>query len=207
MSSTMPDTTQGSAGLCDLCGADALEQVYRPEGSARGLTVHLCTHCGLVQSLPRIDHAPRRAASVSSGADWGNVRYGKGFRAAVAVDRLLPRLSGLDRPRVLDVGASRGAFIEAFRTVMPQAEITAVEPDTRVIGAYGADPSVTTIRERIEEVRLPEAQFDIVHSCHTLEHLRSPADTMRDHWRVLKPGGLLFAEVPSLAFLDAPDIV
>jgi hypothetical protein len=33
-----------------------------------------------VQSLPRIDHAPRRAASVSADADWGNVRYGKGFR-------------------------------------------------------------------------------------------------------------------------------
>ena len=66
---------------CDLCGNAALERVYAPQGSTRKLTVWLCTHCGLVQSLPRIDHAPRAKASVSADADWGNVRYGKGFRA------------------------------------------------------------------------------------------------------------------------------
>ena len=41
--------------LCDLCGADSLDQIYQPERSGRGLKIYLCRHCGLVQSLPRID--------------------------------------------------------------------------------------------------------------------------------------------------------
>ena len=64
---------------------------YAPERSTRGLKVYLCRHCGLVQSLPRIDRTRQRhAAAVSGGADWGNVRYGKGFRTRQALDALAP---------------------------------------------------------------------------------------------------------------------
>ena len=73
---------------CGLCNETSLDEVYTPERSTRGIKVYLCRHCGLVQSLPRIDHAPRRGAAVSSGADWGNVRYGKGFRTKAALDAI-----------------------------------------------------------------------------------------------------------------------
>ncbi|MCP5432787.1 MAG: class I SAM-dependent methyltransferase [Alphaproteobacteria bacterium] len=202
----MSSTTEASA-LCDCCGSDRLEAIYRPEDSERGLTVHLCRHCGLVQSLPRVDRVPRRETRVSSGADWGNVRYGKGFRAAAAIDRLARRLADIARPAILDVGASRGAFIEALRTLGLDARVTAVEPDMRVLGDYARDETIETICERIEDVDLPSEAFDLVHSCHTLEHLRSPAATLRDHWRVLKPGGLLYVDVPNLAFLASPNVV
>jgi len=75
--------------ICELCRSDALREVYTPERSLRDITVHVCAHCGLVQSLPRADRAPRRAPAVSSGADWGNVRYGKGFRTKIALDAVM----------------------------------------------------------------------------------------------------------------------
>src|SRR5580658_6311275 len=74
--------------LCELCRHDKLEAIYEPERSTRGLKVHLCRHCGLLQSLPRIDRAERASAAVSGGADWGNVRYGKGFRTSTALNLL-----------------------------------------------------------------------------------------------------------------------
>ena len=74
-----PDTVDEQP-LRTLPPATRSNPSMKPEGSGRGLKIHLCRHCGLVQSLPRIDRAPRRSAAVSSGADWGNVRYGKGFR-------------------------------------------------------------------------------------------------------------------------------
>src|SRR3954465_1571194 len=84
--------------LCDLCGATSLAQVYKPERSTRGLQIYLCRHCGLVQSLPRIDRmASRNQATVSQGADWGNVRYGKGFRTQIALDALA-RHADLEAP-------------------------------------------------------------------------------------------------------------
>ena len=73
--------------LCELCRHDTLEPVYEPEGSTRGLKVHLCGHCGLVQSMPRIDRARARASRGFRGADWGNVRYGKGFRTKAGTRR------------------------------------------------------------------------------------------------------------------------
>ncbi len=75
---------------CDFCRRDNLTAVYKPDGTTRGLTVYLCHHCGLVQSAPRIARtAQRHDAAVSGGADWGNVRYGKGFRTQIALDAAL----------------------------------------------------------------------------------------------------------------------
>ena len=64
---------------CDFCRPDSLTFAYAPDGSTRGLKVYVCQHCGLVQSAPRIARTKERhSAAVSGGADWGNVRYGKG---------------------------------------------------------------------------------------------------------------------------------
>src|SRR5688572_17402687 len=96
--------------LCDLCRSPALEPVYQPPGSGAGLTVHLCDHCGLVQSLPRIGHAPHPAAGVSSSADWSDVRYGKGFRTEACLAILRTRADIGQPLSVLDVGSNRGSF-------------------------------------------------------------------------------------------------
>jgi hypothetical protein len=80
---------------CELCRHDTLEAIYEPERSTRGLKVYLCRHCGLLQSLPRIDRTERAPAAVSGGADWGNVRYGKGFRTATPLSTALKRHADL----------------------------------------------------------------------------------------------------------------
>ncbi|MBN9531875.1 MAG: class I SAM-dependent methyltransferase [Alphaproteobacteria bacterium] len=194
-------------GICGLCHRDTLEDVYQPEGSTRGITVHLCRHCGLVQSLPRVAHAPRRPPSVSGGADWGNVRYGKGFRTRAAL-AALARHADLATPlHLLDVGSNRGSFAKAFLDAAPSAQIVAVEPDERVAESCAGLARTQLITGRIENVALEDARFDIVHSCHTIEHLADPAQVLADHWRVLKDGGLLVLDAPNLAFLGGSDVV
>jgi SAM-dependent methyltransferase len=181
--------------------------VYEPDASKRGLKVYACTHCGLVQSLPRIDRAPRAPAAVSGGSDWGNVRYGKAFRTNVVLS-LLDRHANLSGElSVLDVGSNRGSFVKAFLDIADLACVVAVEPDERVASACGGLDRVELINDRIENVALETARFDIVHSCHTIEHLADPARVLADHWRVLKPGGLLILDAPNIAFLAANDIV
>src|SRR4051812_11869600 len=106
---------QAELPFCDFCGRDSLKFSYLPEGSTRGLKVYLCGHCGLVQSAPRIDRTEKRHdAAVSGGADWGNVRYGKGFRTQAAMNALARHCRFDDGIAMLDVGSNRGRFTAAF---------------------------------------------------------------------------------------------
>jgi SAM-dependent methyltransferase len=192
---------------CELCQRAALEPVYKPERSTRGLTVHLCTACGLLQSLPRIDRAARAPAAVSSGADWGNVRYGKGFRTQIAVEALRRHRDFAAAFDILDVGSNRGSFARAFLNAAPRARLTAVEPDERVAASSAGLPRTQLIVQRIEDTALETRRFDAVHSCHTVEHLIHPARTLADHHRTLKDGGILVLDAPNTALLAADDIV
>jgi len=192
--------------ICDFCRHDCAP-AYLPEGGTRGLTVHVCHHCGLVQSGPRIARTKgRHAAAVSGGADWGNVRYGKGFRTKPALDALA-RHSDLAAPlRLLDVGSNRGSFVRAFLECAPNAIVTAVEPDERFADSAADLARTELIRARIEHTDLPDCGFDIVHSCHTIEHLAEPFAALKDHWRVLKSGGLLVIDAPNIALIGGEDI-
>lgn len=192
---------------CDLCHRETLTQVYEPERSTRGLKVYLCHHCGLVQSLPRIDRAPRRAAAVSGGSDWGNVRYGKAFRTEAAMKALSRHARFNGDITLLDVGSNRGSFVKAFLDAAPSAHVLALEPDERVADSCKDLERTDLIVSRIEDAALETGRFDIVHSCHTIEHLAHPQDVLADHWRVLKPGGLLVLDAPNIAILDESDMI
>lgn len=193
--------------LCDLCRRDALEFVYQPDQSTRGVSVHLCKRCGLLQSLPRIDRDKRAPAAVSGGADWGNVRYGKGFRTKIALDALAQHTNLNAEIALLDVGSNRGSFAKALLAAAPQAHIVAVEPDERVAQSCGTLERTELIQARIEDAALESDRFDVVHSCHTIEHLAHPASVLADHWRVLKTGGFLILDAPNTALLASDDIV
>ncbi len=146
-------------------------------------------------------------AAVSGGADWGNVRYGKGFRTQIAVDALRRHTDFSSEFTLLDVGSNRGSFARAFLNGAPNAHLIAVEPDERVAASVAGMPRTQLIQERIENVALETRRVDAIHSCHTIEHLIHPAKTLADHHRVLKDGGILVLDAPNTALLASDDIV
>jgi SAM-dependent methyltransferase len=197
-----------SSSLCGFCGHDGLAFAYLPDGGTRGLKVHVCGHCGLVQSTPRIARTKdRHGAAVSGGADWGNVRYGKGFRTDAAMAAIRRHADLSQGIALLDVGSNRGSFARAFLEAAPAACLTAVEPDERFADSCADLPRTELVRARTEDTALAEASFDIVHSCHTIEHLGAPFAALQDHARVLRPGGLLVIDAPNIALIGGEDIV
>lgn len=145
--------------------------------------------------------------AVSAGADWGNVRYGKAFRTKDNINLLKSHVDTGSLGTVLDVGANRGAFCTAIKSLASNAFITALEPDERVIDAYENVDRVTLVQARIEDIEFESEGFDLIYSCHTLEHLKSPRETLTDHWRTLKPGGYLLLELPNIHMLAVEDMV
>jgi ubiquinone/menaquinone biosynthesis C-methylase UbiE len=195
-----------TSAACGFC-AGTLAPRYRPDRSRRGLTVHVCQACGLVQSTPRTAQAARRgAAAVSGGADWGNLRYGKGFRTKAAMAALARHADLNANLAVLDVGSNRGSFARALLDAAPTAALTALEPDERFAAAVQDLPRTRPIGARIEDMAFADASFDVVHSCHTIEHLAEPFWVLRDHARILKHGGLLVIEAPNIALIGGEDI-
>jgi SAM-dependent methyltransferase len=89
----------------------------------------------------------------------------------------------------------------------PLAALTAVEPDERFADACEELPRTQLVRARIENTRLMDGAFDIVHSCHTIEHLGEPFAALKDHNRVLCDGGLLLIDAPNIALIGGDDIV
>jgi SAM-dependent methyltransferase len=54
----------------------------------------------------------------------------------------------------------------------------------------------TYISDIVKMPEVPDNKFDIVFCTEVLEHVRDPFSAVREIWRVLKPGGFLFASSP-----------
>lgn len=102
--------------------------------------------------------------------------------------------------RMLDVGSERGYFLDAMRKRGWSVE--GVEPHRPFAefarSAFGLDIT----HARLEEVRVVGG-YDLLTMWHVLEHVDSPLDVLRRCYELLKPGGLLFIEVPNLDSLGA----
>jgi SAM-dependent methyltransferase len=192
--------------LCDFCHNPLGEDVYIPTGTRRDIKVRVCQVCGLTQSRQGTSET-KRIQTLSTDADWGNVRHGKGVRFG-ALRTILEREVNWDEvSHALDIGANRGDFVLWLRDAHPQVEIWAIEPDRIVVDSYAALPELHLILDRVEHVTLPVGQFDLVFCSHTLEHADSGAGMIEIMRQALRPGGLLLLEVPNLAGIQGEDIV
>ncbi len=183
---------------CDLCGSASLTPIYRPEMTQRDLTVFVCSVCGLVQSLPRIDKIAKHILSSSSGADFGNLRYGKQFSLPL-LESILRKHLDKDKPkRCLDVGAGRGWVAQKISELVIVEDMWCVEPDTNLV-----NPNETWkwIQDRIENVVLPETFFDVITLIHTLEHVKSPRLTLCKLNASMIENGLLYVVVPNIEYI------
>ncbi|MEJ7810662.1 MAG: class I SAM-dependent methyltransferase [Gemmatimonadaceae bacterium] len=106
--------------------------------------------------------------------------------------------------RVLEIGCGRGGFAcwLAGHAERP-AEVVAADFSATAVHLakeFAARHHVAGVRWEVGDIQAidhPDASFDTVISCETIEHVPDPRRAIRELARVLKPGGRLFLTTPN----------
>jgi SAM-dependent methyltransferase len=104
--------------------------------------------------------------------------------------------------RVLDIGCGKGSFLKSFKAARGGWQYVGVEPSREEAVLARREASFEIHEGMFGSVPLEKNSFDLVAIMHVLEHVSRPADVVRQMADIIKPGGLLFVEVPNTLDLN-----
>jgi 2-polyprenyl-3-methyl-5-hydroxy-6-metoxy-1,4-benzoquinol methylase len=192
---------------CLLCGGRNWSSLVEAADTTAGGTglwfaVVQCQECGLCFTNPRPNsdtisqfypsvYRPHRTSSLRRPRwRWPGMR-GRG--PAKKEHRVL---SWRGPGRLLDFGCGGGAFLAHMHRQAWQ--VTGLDVSTIAIQRIRTELGLRAIVGTLPHPELRPASFDIVTMWHSLEHVHSPLDVLREAHRLLVPGGKLFVAVPNI---------
>ena len=184
---------------CWACGSDAT-----PDASWLPVRLHRCGECGLLFAPDRDAgelqdlYDARYFDEYPGGERYEEDPAQRRYEAARRIELVRRyRRSG----RLLEIGAAAGHFVEAARD--SGFEPIGVEPAADLARAATERLGVPVLAGFIEEVDLPDGEFDVACAWHVVEHLSEPHHALVRLRDALVPGGHLFVEVPNIDSVQA----
>lgn len=185
---------------CNLCGADDYIVRFKA-GVAQPAQIVECRKCGFMYANPRTG-APDHELIVDYDPDFVEKNHANGERFAkeslqvrdYAVTRDLLAKRFPQRGKLLEVGSGYGYLLDYFR--QDDWTVTGVEPNEGLNRHARKQLGLDVLSEILPDAAFPDASFDVVTMMHVIEHVPDPTDTLREIYRVLKPGGMLVMETP-----------
>jgi len=194
------DTSQKNLSLvdvpCPLCGG--MDRRY--ERTLNGYRLVRCLCCGAVHQNPQctvgdLMYIYKEKRDAGFLIDLYKRLHTDSVLAEY--DRKLAILESLlpTKGRILDFACAAAYFVE--------------QASRRGWDAHGVDVgdwSRTAAESRgvrnvhvglLSELRFPDGYFDVVFAAQVLEHLPSPAGDLAEIRRILRPGGILYVDVPN----------
>lgn len=187
---------------CALCAARGTEVVSRTDRHGAPLMTVMCSGCGVVRNDPIPTEAEletfyrRDYRKDYKGAEEPRLRQ---------VWRNLDRLNGHFRTfrdvyapggTWLDLGSGSGEF--SFLARQLGAEVTAVEPNEGYAAYCREKLDLPVTTGRMEDCGFAPRSFDLIRLSHVLEHMRDPVASLERLRGWLKPGGMIYIEVPDI---------
>jgi SAM-dependent methyltransferase len=194
--STMPVT------VCIACGADQFGTTQLDEENR---SLRACTVCGTSETFPKPDAATLEAQYSEAYYGPDNVKFVPAVEAFVAwmtrkrAAQVHTLMSG--QGRILEIGCGRGLLLQQLAVL--GHECHGIERSELAAQRAGQMKGLRVYTQPLEECPFAEQYFDLVIIWHVLEHLEYPQKTLALISRLLRPGGLLYLEVPNLDSLQA----
>lgn len=154
----------------------------------------ICANCGFIFFSPRCeekDYAIKFDVINNQRTDILNEKetYSKTYddKKAFLIFKGLTELRKIENSTIIDIGGARGLYLKYF---LPNNRCYVVD-----YVKHDLMSGVTYLCKSSQEI--PEAiKADVVLFCHTLEHVLEPVREILNIKNILKPGGLLYIEVP-----------
>jgi len=191
---------------CSICHK-AIELVSPLEvlRDDRRYRVVYCNNCGIGITVPQ---PPQEDLARFYAAGSYRLETGGRFRYAVELGLSLFRAQRKNRirkyaakGRILDVGCGRGLFLDLMKK--GGWEVMGTEIDREVAATIASEYGIPVLHGDLGDCGLPPSSFDVVTLLHVLEHVRNPAETIKECNRLLKKGGLLVVSTPNIRSMQA----
>lgn len=192
---------------CIVC--DTNKFAYRPYGQgfcalSKEVRIQICLTCGLGQVIPLPDGLELEAYyKADQYQKWHSseklleMESLPHSRALSQYDLLAGYLDFNSIQTVLDFGAGSAPTTRTIKIRHPYIITSAVELSKSLRGLLIDCNEVDVVYETLPQVI---GQYDLIIVSQTLEHLVDPLGDIRKFRHLLKPGGLLFIEVPNCPY-------
>ncbi len=199
-----------NVGNCPICsgpGINFFDARIADELHVR-YSVEKCSHCGTNYTAPQ--PTPEDLKVIYSDEYWDatgaeNIPDGKRglvsrFNSLRQTWSIRPFLSILpSNARVLDVGCGAGHLAEIL--VKNGFCVQVTEVSERMLRSVMQRLRVKGYKGNLDTLQI-DPGFDAVVFNHVLEHVPAPMENMQVAFRILKPGGYLYIELPNIASLQ-----
>ncbi|MCB2213804.1 methyltransferase domain-containing protein [bacterium] len=197
---------------CLLCGSENQHPFATVKSFGYPLSYVQCDRCGLVfqseegsqAADPEFYAATYRKIYQSSEEPTAKDLWVQNQRAQHLI-AVLQAKGVTDVERTLDIGASAGVLLGAFRDAYA-CSVTGVEPGD-AYRAFAAKKGIEMFASLDELIEQGPERFDLVSLSHVLEHLPDPVGTLRSIRKdLLTPDGTLLLEVPNFYAHDSYEL-
>jgi 2-polyprenyl-3-methyl-5-hydroxy-6-metoxy-1,4-benzoquinol methylase len=183
---------------CPACGSED-RRTLAHEGR---LGIVQCQRCRLVYTSPRFarpqeHYLGEREAIIKK---YGAILRGEaGHPRDVNYDQELRAIAEIvPSGRLLDVGSHCGFFLRRARGM--GWDLTGVEPSVNACALGREYFDLNIVHGTLGEAAFPARSFDVVTLVDVFEHVEQPVALLREAYRVIKPGGVLFIKVPNIVY-------
>lgn len=195
---------------CNTCGSTEVLPLVTVRGN-RGVsfiekfhTVVVCKKCGLVFLNPQ--HEPEdykkfysslNVPKVDTERVWTSIKEHTDDKIEIQNFLLgnIDQSSLAPKPKLLDVGCGVGAFLYHMRE--KGFEVEGLEPGAEERAFMEKELHITVHAGMLGDHVFREGSYDVVTALAFIEHVNNPYETLRELWRLVRPGGYLLVTTPS----------